>query len=651
MAVPSVKGEAVGSAFFLLLRSHTTRARGPPDALSFGGESAATSGGAEGTPIDETLPPVERVRRYADSTHVAHRLYVVRELAELSKQAGPEASCSDVVPAIERLVQDPEPSVRQALVEGIPPFGAWLARHVSVELYTTNVLHILLPLVAELTTDDSPPTRAAAVTALVDLAKAMRHEDLVPYLVPIIRSLAKDRTEEEHRVQAAILLHSLADTLGHDVVLEHVVPWMEVLAKDSQFRVRKAVAVHLGALVVSLDATADAAVIARLLTVFLALAQDEIWGVRKACCDNIAQVSSRVPSDTRSTQLVPLFERVAEDSSRWVRSAAFQALGPFIATFVDGRVDPKLLMFYRTMPHPSKHGRDSDIALYCAHSFPAVLLTVGGPRWAELSDLYMLLVKDLQWKVRRTLAFSLHEVARIVGPDVTERSLLGVFDSFLADLEEVKIGVVTHLADFFAVLSPERCSQYGHVVRELREDFGSWRFRELMAQQMTGFVRVFARSADMRDVVVPACLALARDPVLTVRSAIIDGLAHLVAVLRSTGQTELLEVVMHDLEELLQGTYHFRKTFAQVCGAFLKLPQTHEADRARLLAHLELLARDKTPNVRLVVAQMLPPDSPAREALRSDADWDVCYYASGGTLDPASRWRRHKKAPTEAPTQ
>jgi serine/threonine-protein phosphatase 4 regulatory subunit 1 len=167
-------------------------------------------------------------------------------------------------------------------------------------------------------------------------------------------------------------------------------------------------------------------------------------------------------------------------------------LGPFIATFQNQRVDPKLLMFYRTMPHPSKHGRDSDIAYYCAHNFPAVLLTLGGQRWAERSDLYMLLVKDLQWKVRRTLAYSLHEVAKIVGPQVTERALLSVFNGFLADLEEVKIGVVTHFAEFLAQLGPEQRANYGHVIRNLeREDFGSWRFRELVACQMAGMFLSF----------------------------------------------------------------------------------------------------------------------------------------------------------------
>jgi hypothetical protein len=62
-----------------------------------------------------------------------------------------------------------------------------------------------------------------------------------------------------------------------------------------------------------------------------------------------------------------------------------------------------------------------------------------------------------QWKVRRTLAFSIHEMALIEGDEITHRDLLPVFDGFLKDLDEVRIGVLKHLADFLKV--PQQCLQ------------------------------------------------------------------------------------------------------------------------------------------------------------------------------------------------
>lgn len=56
-----------------------------------------------------------------------------------------------------------------------------------------------------------------------------------------------------------------------------------------------------------------------------------------------------------------------------------------------------------------------------------------------------------QWKVRRTLAFSIHELAVILGDQLTAADLVPVFNGFLKDLDEVRIGVLKHLYDFLKV--------------------------------------------------------------------------------------------------------------------------------------------------------------------------------------------------------
>lgn len=58
---------------------------------------------------------------------------------------------------------------------------------------------------------------------------------------------------------------------------------------------------------------------------------------------------------------------------------------------------------------------------------------------------------SLQWKVRRTLAFSIHELAVILGDQLTAADLVPIFNGFLKDLDEVRIGVLKHLHDFLKV--------------------------------------------------------------------------------------------------------------------------------------------------------------------------------------------------------
>ena len=68
---------------------------------------------------------------------------------------------------------------------------------------------------------------------------------------------------------------------------------------------------------------------------FYTLCQDELWGVRKACAEVFMSISRVVSQSKRRHDLGALFVNLLQDESRWVRMAAFQALGPFISTFAD----------------------------------------------------------------------------------------------------------------------------------------------------------------------------------------------------------------------------------------------------------------------------------------------------------------------------
>ena len=67
---------------------------------------------------------------------------------------------------------------------------------------------------------------------------------------------------------------------------------------------------------------------------------------------------------------------------------------------------------------------------------------VGAARWPELSEAFQTLAANIQWKVRKTLAYALHEIAAILGQETAEAELLPTFSHFLKDLDEVKVGVI-----------------------------------------------------------------------------------------------------------------------------------------------------------------------------------------------------------------
>ena len=48
------------------------------------------------------------------------------------------------------------------------------------------------------------------------------------------------------------------------------------------------------------------------------------------------------------------------------------------------------------------------------------------------------MANDMQWKVRRTMANSIHELAVILGPEVASQDLVPIFNGFIKDLDEVQ---------------------------------------------------------------------------------------------------------------------------------------------------------------------------------------------------------------------
>ena len=65
--------------------------------------------------------------------------------------------------------------------------------------------------------------------------------------------------------------------------------------------------------------------------------------------------------------------------------------------------------------------------------------------------MWWLTVCFVQWKVRRTIASSLHRLAEMLGSRVTEVDLLPVFTEMLSDVDEVRTALVQHAAEFVLV--------------------------------------------------------------------------------------------------------------------------------------------------------------------------------------------------------
>uniref|UniRef100_A0A8C2Y8K1 Serine/threonine-protein phosphatase 4 regulatory subunit 1-like n=1 Tax=Coturnix japonica TaxID=93934 RepID=A0A8C2Y8K1_COTJA len=265
-----------------------------------------------------------------------------------------------------------------------------------------------------------------------------------------------------------------------------------------------------------------------------------------------------------------------------------------------------LLDQYLSMTDPARAQTvDTEIAKHCAYSLPGVALTLGRQNWHCLKDTYETLATDVQWKVRRTLAFSIHELAVILGDQLTAADLVPVFNGFLKDLDEVRIGVLKHLYDFLKLLHADKRREYLYQLQEfvVTDNSRNWRFRYELAEQLILILELYNPN-DVYDYLRHIALTLCSDKVSEVRWISFK-----------------LAVVEEECMPVDQFVEH-------------------------LLPSLLSLASDPVPNVRVLLAKALrqtllekayfksvgnPHLEAAEEtilALQSDRDQDVSFFAT-----------------------
>jgi serine/threonine-protein phosphatase 4 regulatory subunit 1 len=92
---------------------------------------------------------------------------------------------------------------------------------------------------------------------------------------------------------------------------------------------------------------------------------------------------------------------------------------------------------------------DPERPLVCAFNYPAVALTLGKDRWPELREVYLDIAANRSTKVRRTLAASLGQLAKIIGEEHALRDLVRIWwDAIRCEEEDVR-GKAVECIDLF----------------------------------------------------------------------------------------------------------------------------------------------------------------------------------------------------------
>ncbi|KAF4755125.1 hypothetical protein FOZ62_025255, partial [Perkinsus olseni] len=293
-----------------------------------------------------------------------------------------------IVPLVlQRLPGDPDPSIRQALLDTLGELAAFLILSDPEEGYHTLV-DKLFPLVTKmLVNDKSSEVRSRAATAMATLAVHMRARDHgETVLTALLRlsqmpadptasgALGEDETDSRGQFNgtaataAVQLMGQLSPTLGPDICSQYIVAQLNSLTEERSPKVRRSVAGAMAEVAAIIGPTLT---LSKFYPFYLQLTHDPHWAVRKSAVDSLhlflmellrsnrdceasSSSSSSGPLDSAVSELLSAMSAaLVTDTSWWVRKAAMLKVGYVIASCspllshpsVLNAVDPLLAQF------------------------------------------------------------------------------------------------------------------------------------------------------------------------------------------------------------------------------------------------------------------------------------------------------------------
>lgn len=544
-------------------------------------------------------------------------------LAEVAREVGFQDTKVILIPLLEPILSDPEQVVRIYLAEQIRLLATFCMEHDektegSVEGYQL-ILNNLLPITARLLEDSKQEVRYTACYTFLHIAKLIKPEDIGQHVLTVVLLLAHDDDKDEMRITASHLLNLLCDVLGPDLCKQFVIPEVMSLSEDPSLRVRKSTALNFENVC---KVGGEQELFERLIPAFVKLSKDEIFRVRRACAESLPQIAKNVVSDIRFGVLGEIFLRLAHDTTKQVRFAVLYQSGFFLATLSKNLITSTYLQQYISLSQNPLNDSELDPQLQqvCAYTFPAVLLALGKERWSEVRDLYNDLFQSEILSIKRTLAYSLHEIAKILDdPKLVEEELLPVFEDLIQCDQSVQMGVFKYLAAFLKTL-PELCAcSYLPMLSNMihQTHAFNWRLRQHLAVQLPELVMLPPKH-EVFNIMFLTVITLLQDPVVSVRKDSLAGVAQLLLITYNVSinkdnlyTEEQVNNNIANLEKFCSSLNYFvsfksnmRQIWVDLCAELLKtIPLSLFA--SQFLPSLLKLASDPVTIVRIAVSDLL----------------------------------------------
>ncbi|CAL1704938.1 unnamed protein product [Somion occarium] len=419
---------------------------------------------------------------------------------------------------------------------------------------------------------------------------------------------------------------------------------VERVGRDAVYWVRREASFAVGALA---KVVPVAVVRTKLLPLFKSLCHDPTWHVRHSSLFALPNILSRLEPPEKRQLALDIILPLSKDENATVRSGVMEALAEVMFTFHEDEGGPptELLELFLGIPEgqterlpleqlthqpqpgapmnwsefvasvtgtaPTPDARNTDIyhdptrPLVCAFNFPAVALTLGRERWHELRSLYLELSLNSSLKVRKTLAASLGELAKIIGPKQAKQDLMGVWwGSVRAEEGEVRLKAIECL-DVFAenIAEEDRRDIVGGLVSEVWDlKLRGWRERESAMKLLAPFVSM---GGIQDDVLLKFLMKGLEDLVAAVREAAVSSIPTFISEWSSRPQS--LDELFRTIRPLATASSYRKRMIYVACQQEIIVSVNYHilVETPEFWETMRMLANDSIVDVRIRVARLL----------------------------------------------
>ncbi|GAX21279.1 serine/threonine-protein phosphatase 2A regulatory subunit A [Fistulifera solaris] len=243
-----------------------------------------------------------------------------------------------LIPAYEKLLQDPEAEVRTAAALNLADVARCKARVPMGNATTLNrasdssnedtsgprvtVAERLVKRLTSLTEDDSEHVRAAVAMVATGLAPVLGRDATIMHLVPPVLLMIRDAASEV-RLNLISSLAALNEVIGVDLLSQSLLPAILDLAQDGKWRIRLAIIENIPLLAGQLGKEFFTERLAGLCVDWLG---DDIATIRKAAAKNLEELTALFGTKWALEHLVPPIQEFLGSELYLRRLTALQAI-------------------------------------------------------------------------------------------------------------------------------------------------------------------------------------------------------------------------------------------------------------------------------------------------------------------------------------